>query len=550
MTTPIREIWPLRGGLELTHNKQQSTQSPIQSAKPSKILRIPLQQHIGGMAIPCVKIGDKVLKGQLIAKAKGTISANIHASSSGHISAIEAHPIIHPSGLSSLCIEIKTDGFDEWITLAEPITYCGIDNTQVLIERIQQSGIVGMGGAAFPSSSKLFQGENLDINTLIINGVECEPYISCDDMLMREQADQIIKGIKVMQCMLQAEQCLIGIEDNKPEAIAAMQLAIDQFPSENIDIVTIPTLYPSGGEKQLIQILTGMEVPSGQVPSALGIVCQNVGTAKAIADAVFEGKPLISRIITLTGEGIKQPQNLEVPIGTLLSELIPQAGGLTDKLTHTLSGGPMMGIDLSTHEIPTTKSSNCFLFPSTQEAADPGTAFACIRCGHCADVCPVNLLPQQLYWYAKAENIEKTLDYNLFDCIECGCCSHVCPSHIPLVQYYRHAKSAYREQQENQKKADRARQRHENRDARLDKLAAEKKEMLRQKREEMLKKKALAEKNKDPKLDAIAAAVARANAKKQRLQKEGLAPKNQQQLTASQQAQIDQANHRRQEKDS
>ena len=448
----------------------------------------------------------------------------------------------HPSGLKALGVTIKTDGEDRWTDdLPQAMTpYTDYSPTE-LRERIRWAGIVGMGGATFPSAVKLSPGPDKPIETLVINGAECEPYITCDDTLMQCHANEIIEGIKITMHILSAKQCLVGIEDNKPQAIASMQQALSEADTDAIEIVSVPTLYPSGGEKQLIQILTGKEVPRHGLPADIGIVCHNVGTVAAINDAVLSGLPLLSRIVTVTGSGIHVPQNLSGAIGTPVSELIKYAGGYKENAGKMIFGGPMMGFTLTTDEIPVTKGANCILITSKEEC-DKSPALACIRCGKCADVCPANLLPQQLYWYARAKDLDKVQDFSLFDCIECGCCAHVCPSHIPLVQYYRFAKTEVWAKEEEKRKSDIARQRHEHRDARLARIEAEKQERLRKKKEALEKKN---QQSEDPKKAAIAAAMKRAAEKKQKLQEEGKSPGNTDNLTPAQAKQIEAANKRR-----
>ncbi|OOZ36628.1 electron transport complex subunit RsxC [Solemya velesiana gill symbiont] len=547
---PARKLHRFHGGLHLPDNKAQSNGRPVEPAALPKQLTIPLQQHIGEVAHPLVSVGDRVLKGQMIARAQGYISAPVHASSSGTVIEIGEQPVPHPSGLSSPCIVIETDGLDEWVELPEPVVHFAQLDPSELRERIRNAGIVGMGGAAFPTSVKVTPGPETWIKTLVLNGAECEPFITCDDMLMREQADRVLAGVAILQHLLEPEQTLIGIEDNKPEAIAAMNAALETGGLSNTEVVPIPTLYPSGGEKQLIRILTGKEVPSHGIPAQIGIVCHNVGTAAAIADAVLENKPLISRYVTIAGEGIKEPRNLEVLIGTPASSLIGQAGGYTDAASKLILGGPMMGFTLHTDNVPITKAANCLLAASEAESPNPGPASPCIRCGQCAAACPARLLPQQMYWYAKAKDLEKAQEYNLFDCIECGCCSHVCPSHIPLVQYFRFAKMESWAREQEKRKSEHARKRHEARVARLERLEAERKARL-SKKKAGLKKKTAAKKAggeaKDPKKAAIEAAMKRAAEKKAKLAEEGVAPKNVEELTEAQQKQIDQADKRRAE---
>ncbi|PLY14294.1 MAG: electron transport complex subunit RsxC [Sedimenticola sp.] len=544
-----RKLFHFHGGLHLPDNKSQSTGDPVRKAPIPARLIVPLQQHIGEIAEPLVTVGERVLKGQLIARAQGYISAPVHAPTSGTVADIAEHLIPHPSGLTGLCVVIDSDCRDEWIDLPEPLTSYHNSDPAELRERIRQSGIVGLGGAAFPTSVKINPGPETWIKTLIINGAECEPYITCDDMLMREHPQRIISGIEILMHLLKPERVLVGIEDNKPEAIGAMREAAASSGLTGLEVVPIPTLYPSGGEKQLIRVLTGKEVPSGAIPAKIGIVCHNVGTAAAIADAVLEGKPLISRLVTVTGEGVKTPANFEVLIGTPARNLIELAGDYTSKISKLILGGPMMGFTLNDDAAPITKAANCLLAASGHEAPDPGPATPCIRCGQCAAVCPVNLLPQQMYWYARAKDLEKTQEYHLFDCIECGCCSHVCPAHIPLVQYYRYAKTESWAQEQEKQKAEQARKRHEVRVARLERLEAERQAKLRMKKEALAKKPAAKKSNDadgaDPKKAAIEAAMKRAAEKKAKLTEQGVAPQNTENLTPAQQAKIDQAETRR-----
>jgi electron transport complex protein RnfC len=478
------KLWHFHGGVHLPDEKHLSNTVAVAEAPISAQLVIPLQQHIGAPSRPCVAVGEHVKKGQMIGEPQGYISAPVHAPSSGVVSAIEPRPVPHPSGLSAPCIVIDTDGEDAWGELPEPIADFEQAEANVLRERVRMSGIVGMGGASFPSNVKLNPGADQPIGTLIINGAECEPYITCDDLLMRERAADIIDGVRVMLHVLAAPKCLIGIEDNKPEAIDAMRRAVaDRDLGGRIDVVAIPTLYPSGGEKQLIKILTGKEVPSHGIPAQIGIVCQNVGTAAAVADAVLRGRPLIERLVTVTGRAVRSPRNYRVRIGTPAQDLVAASGGLGEDLAKLVVGGPMMGFKIDSDAIPVTKAANCILALTAAETPDPGEPLACIRCGRCAEVCPANLLPQQLYWHARAKDLDKVQDYNLFDCIECGCCAHVCPSHIPLVQYYRYAKAESWARESEKRAAEHARERHAAREARLERQERERKAKLRKKKE-------------------------------------------------------------------
>ena len=481
------KLWKFHGGVHLPDEKALSNHASVVAAALPKRLVIPLAQHIGAPARPCVQVGDHVLKGQMIGEPQGYVSAPVHASSSGTVVAIEPHAMPHPSGLPAPAIIIDTDGEDRWAPdLPEPVADFHQLDADALRARIRMAGAVGLGGASFPTSVKLNPGKDQPIDTLVLNGVECEPYITCDDMLMRDRAADIVTGARIILHLLGAERCLIGIEDNKPEAIAAMRQAVAEQQPEtqaHLEVLAIPTLYPSGGEKQLIRVLTGKEVPTHGIPAQIGIVCQNVGTVAAIADAVLRGHPLVERYVTVTGRGVARPGNFCVRVGTLATELIAASGGYSGELAKLVAGGPMMGVNLQTDAVPITKATNCILALTPAESPDPGPALPCIRCGQCAQACPANLLPQQMYWHARAKDLDKVQDYNLFDCIECGCCAHVCPAHIPLVQYYRFAKNESWAREREKQASERAKQRHEAREARLERQERERKAKLRKKKE-------------------------------------------------------------------
>jgi electron transport complex protein RnfC len=509
-----REIWTIPGGIHPPENKAQSLHEPIAPAGLPDRLVLPLSQHLGAPAEPVVEVGDVVLKGQIVAKASGPVSVPVHAPTSGIVKSIESHPIPHMSGLSGQCIILTPDGKDEWCE------HCGVSDYKVMersevLELIRQAGICGMGGAGFPTAVKLDPGPKRFISKLIINGTECEPYITADDILMRERAEEIVAGIKILAWLLEPQEILVGIEDNKPEAIAAMEAAIAD---SGIEVVSFHTKYPSGGEKQLIQILTGKEVPSGGLPADIGVICQNIGTTYAVHHAIAHGEPLISRITTMTGDAIGKPGNYEVLLGTPIRHLLALTNYCEEKANRLIMGGPMMGFALSSADVPVVKTTNCILAPTTEELPPPPPAQSCIRCGMCSEACPANLLPQQLYWYSRSREYEKLKEYNLADCIECGACSYVCPSSIPLVQYYRHSKAEIKALELERANAERARNRFESREARLKKVEDEK-AAKRAARQAAAKKKKQAvapgkKADKDDKADLIKAAVERAKAKK------------------------------------
>lgn len=473
----IRKLFKFPGGLHPPQHKEESTQQPIRKAALPKRLVLPLHQHIGESAVPIVTLGERVLKGQMVAKAEGYVSAPVHASTSGIVRAIEELPIPHPSGLSAPCIVIESDGLDEWCERVPQEEYQYTPPSH-LRNLIRNAGIVGLGGAGFPTFIKLNPTQGKVIDTLIINGVECEPYITCDDMLMRERADEVISGAQIMRHALHADHVVVAIEDNKPHAIEAMKVTTR---GTDIEIVIVPTKYPQGGEKQLIYVLTGKECPSDGLPFQIGIVVQNVATAAAIHRAINLGEPLISRIVTVTGSDVQQPANLEVLLGTPINELVEQCGW-NNELDRIIVGGPMMGFALHTLSAPVVKTTNCVIAANHQDVSPPAPALPCIRCGECATACPVSLMPQQLYWYARAKEFDKVQDYKLFDCIECGCCAYVCPSNIPLVHYYRYAKTELWAQEREKEKADLARQRHEARLARVEREKQEREARAAQKK--------------------------------------------------------------------
>ncbi len=488
----LERLWKFRGGIHPPGRKGLSLSQPLAPASLPPRLVLPLAQHIGAPAEPAVQPGDTVLKGQMIARAGAGVSAPVHAPTSGTVVEVGLHPVPHPSGMSAPCIVIEPDGADTWIDQRVGCDDFTALTPDELRSRIRNAGIVGLGGAAFPTFIKLNPGADKRVETLIINGAECEPYITSDDVLMRERAREIVQGIRIMRRALQAQRCLIGIEDNKPEALSSMKAAVAALDDPEVGVVQLPTRYPTGGERQLIKVLTGKEVPSGKRPLDIGVVCHNLSTALAVQRAVILGEPLISRVVTVTGEGVAQPQNLEVLFGTPVGELIAQCGGYTGEVARLILGGPMMGFALGSDAVPVVKAANCVLAAKRSELASSRPAMPCIRCGRCSIACPAHLLPQQMYWHARAKDFDRVQDHNLFECIECGCCSYVCPSNIPLVQYFRFAKNEIWAQEREQRFTEESRRRHDAKQARIEREMREKEERMR-----IIKEAALAKKREE-----------------------------------------------------
>ncbi|MDG6894238.1 electron transport complex subunit RsxC [Volucribacter amazonae] len=499
------QLWDFPGGIHPPEMKSQSNGLPISQLPLAQDFYIPVKQHAGQAGNLLVQVGDKVLKGQALTQGNGLRELPIHAPTSGEIVAIAPYVAPHPSGLSELTIHLKADGRDQWQT-QNPIEDFLSQSPEQLIDKIYLAGIAGLGGAVFPSAAKIKGAEN-QVKLLIINGAECEPYITCDDRLMRDYPQEIIEGVRILRYILRPEKVVIAIEDNKPEAIQAIQQQLEG--ANDIELRVIPTKYPSGASKQLIQVLTGMEVPKGQRSSAIGVLMHNVGTAFAVKRAVINDEPLIERVVTLTGDKIPQPRNYWVRLGTPIYHLLQQTGYQYDDRLPVFLGGPMMGFMLPNLNAPVTKIANCIIAPDHFEYQPAPDERACIRCSACSDACPVQLMPQQLYWFARAEEHEKSEQYSLFDCIECGVCAYVCPSNIPLIQYFRQEKAKIWEIQHKAKLSEEAKERFEARQARLDKekeqRLARAQKAAEQRREELATQQGI---------DPVQAALERLKAKK------------------------------------
>ncbi len=492
------KIWDFNGGIHPPEMKTQSNGTPLRQVPLAQRFVIPLKQHIGAEGELCVSVGDKVLRGQPLTRGRGKMLP-VHAPTSGTVTAIAPHSTAHPSALAELSVIIDADGEDCWIPRDGWADYRSRSREE-LIERIHQFGVAGLGGAGFPTGVKL-QGGGDKIETLIINAAECEPYITADDRLMQDCAAQVVEGIRILAHILQPREILIGIEDNKPQAISMLRAVLAD--SHDISLRVIPTKYPSGGAKQLTYILTGKQVPHGGRSSDIGVLMQNVGTAYAVKRAVIDGEPITERVVTLTGEAIARPGNVWARLGTPVRHLLNDAGFCPSADQMVIMGGPLMGFTLPWLDVPVVKITNCLLAPSANELGEPQEEQSCIRCSACADACPADLLPQQLYWFSKGQQHDKATTHNIADCIECGACAWVCPSNIPLVQYFRQEKAEIAAIRQEEKRAAEAKARFEARQARLE----------REKTARLERHKSAAVQPAAKDKDAIAAALARVKEK-------------------------------------
>jgi electron transport complex protein RnfC len=464
------KLFPIRGGIHPDYRKELSGERAIEALPLPNRLYIPLQQHIGAPAEILVSAGDLVKKGQVIARRQGQVSAHHHASTSGRVVAVTEIPAPHPSGLPQPTIVIEPDGREEWAALPEPIADPFALAPEVIEERVAESGIVGMGGASFPSAVKLQLGIRHRIETLLINGAECEPYLTCDDRVMREHADAVIDGARIMAHALGAPNIVVGIEENKPQALAAMTVAASAFP--NIEIAALPVKYPMGSERHLTLAITGLETPARKLTADLGVVVHNVATARAVHQAVRLGRPLIARVVTVSGEAMREPKNIEAPIGARVSDLIDFCGGFAQRPERLIQGGPMMGTPLPNLEVPVVKGTSGILALTAEEINDR-PADPCIRCGACVNICACGLTPVELAAHIRHDDLEGAATLGLLDCVSCGSCSWVCPSHIPLVHYFNYAKGALNAQDRENRKTERTRTLVEAHTARQERIAAQ-----------------------------------------------------------------------------
>lgn len=537
-----RKLHAFNGGVHPEDHKSVSNATPIAPMPLLPRYVVSLRQHIGTPARPLVQAGDLVLRGQMIGAAEGYVSTAVHAPTSGRVLEVAHHEVPHPSGLTDLCVVIEADGLDQSVEF-QPLDWRQLDPS-ALRNRIRDLGLAGLGGAVFPSFIKL-NPEGHGIDTLILNGAECEPWITCDDRLMREKAVEILEGAAMMSHMLGSRETLIGVEDNKPEALAALRAAAPA----GVQVIAVPTLYPSGGGKQLTYILTGRETPTGGRSTDIGVQVFNVGTAYALYRALALGEPMLSRVVTVTGH-VARPGNFEVRMGTPVADLLQAAGGALPGSHGKLVGGPMMGFDLEDNAAALTKAVNCIIVKHPDLFPARPAAMPCIRCGACARACPASLQPFEMYWFSRAKDFGKAQTYDLFDCIECGCCSYVCPSHIPLVDYFRFAKSEIWERERQKQDADQARVRHEFKAFRLEREKQEKAEKLAAKVAENKARDAAAaagastETGADPEAERKKA-ILQAALERAKKAKEGVKPQNTDNLPTAAEQQIAEIEARR-----
>lgn len=499
-------VFAIRGGVHPETRKHLAAKNPIEQMAMPPLLRVPLQQHIGAEAVPLVKRDDYVLKGQVIGKARGVVSANVHAPTSGRVIAVGQFAAPHPSGLPVATVTIRPDGEDTWgprMTRLRPEDA----SAKEIAARVMEAGIVGMGGATFPSAVKLGLGSRYKLHTLIINAAECEPYLTCDDRLIRERAEEVADGTWIMAQALGVQKVIIAIESNKPEAIAAMRRYSLQAGPE-AEVRPLPTLYPMGSEKHLVQTVTGLETPARALTAELGVVVHNAATAYAVHKAVRYSEPLISRVLTVSGYGIKRPANVEVLIGTPVSDIIDHCGGLDGDPDRLLLGGPMMGMPIRSTRVPVVKGSNGILALTAAETRRKET-MPCIRCGNCVSACPCGLMPMEMHARIQTDDLDGAVDTGLLDCVACGSCSFICPSNIQLVQGFNYAKGRLVAKQSQKHQQEETKRLAETRKAREEAIAeAKRAAMAKRKAEQAAKKKKKAEEAAAKKAAEAAAAEA------------------------------------------
>jgi len=467
------KLFPIKGGIHPEYRKELTSEKPIVALPIPSVLTLPVQQHMGAAASTVVQVGERVLKGQMLARGQGFVSAPVHAPTSGTIVAIEDRMAPHPSGLPMRTIVLESDGKDEWAELPAPIADPFTATPQQIRARVAESGIVGLGGATFPSAVKLGLGDKNKLEILLLNGAECEPYLTCDDRLMREYAAEVVDGALIMARALGAPQVIIAVEENKPQAFEAIHNAIRT--KLNVSLVAVPVQYPMGAERHLTQAVTGRETPARKLTADVGVVVHNVATARAVHHAVRHGKPLLSRIVTVSGLGVVTPNNIEVPLGTPVEALLAFCGGLTGEIKRLISGGPMMGQPIPDTRVPVVKGTSGVLALTAAEANERPTQ-PCIRCGTCVSICPCGLVPVEMAALIRNERLEEAAAIGLRDCVSCGSCSYICPSYVPLVHYFNYAKGRLNALDAERRKTEQTKALVAARNARLERVAQAKRE--------------------------------------------------------------------------
>ncbi len=476
-------LYRFDGGLRLRHNKKIACRDPVaRPALPAELV-VPMRQHSGPPARPCVAEGQFVLKGERIGEGPER-GAHIHAPTSGRVTSVQDRPMAHATGQPGTCVVIRPDGEDRWGERT-PFPAWETSDPAALRAHIRHHGIVGLGGAVFPTDLKAGAATVTPIHTLVLNGVECEPWIACDEMLMREQPRHLVEGALILAHAAGVERVVIAIEDQMGAVERALAEAAAELGGGRCRVVKVPTVYPEGGERQLVQTLTGLEVPAGGYPHDLGLLVQNVATAAAVRQAVIAGEPLVERIVTVTGHGVRHPRNLLALLGTPAAHLVEAAGGYTDDAARLVVGGPMMGYPLGSDAEPVVKATNCLLVLTTGDMRPPQGELPCIRCGDCASACPARLQPQELQFMARAAQWDAVAALGVDACIECACCDLVCPSQIPLADWFRYAKGEVRRVSSERVAAERARERFEAREARLERARQEKAERLARRKDKL-----------------------------------------------------------------
>jgi H+/Na+-translocating ferredoxin:NAD+ oxidoreductase subunit C len=426
-------------GVRLQGHKAASTRAPLELAPLPNELVLPLEAGVAVRDIrPAVQSGERVLRGQPLVQGGGPLSTWTHASTSGVVRSLETRPVGHARRRDALCAVVEVDGEDELWPELQPPDPTQWETPDVLAAALSRAGLAGLGGAVFPTGVKLAAALRRPMRAVIVNGAECEPYISCDDMLMRTAPREALSGALMLMALTGAKRGLVVIEADKPEALQALEREMSALGAEEqLTLVTVPAIYPAGGERQLIQRLTGHEVPSLARPTDIGYVCQNVGTVVALGRFLQLGHPVTSRVTTITGGGIARPCNLDVRLGTCIADLVGACGGYSAPITRLIIGGSMMGLAIGSDSVPVTRATNCVIAATEPEVRHDAVALPCIRCGACSNACPANLMPQELNYATEHGRLDALEELALFDCIECGCCDVVCPSHIQLTDHLR-----------------------------------------------------------------------------------------------------------------